>query len=41
MLELYYKKKDKGGLEIEKKDQWHSRESLDLFPGYYFFNCML
>jgi hypothetical protein len=41
MLELYYKKKDKNGLEIVNKEQWHTLASLDFFPGYYFLNCML
>jgi len=41
MLEIYYRKKDKIGLEIVNKEQWHNCASLDYFPGYYFLNCML
>lgn len=39
LLEAYYKRA--GGLSFNKKLEFHSHESLDLFPGYYFYQCML
>jgi hypothetical protein len=39
MLEQYYK--NKGGLVITDKSEWHLQNSLDKFPGYYYFNTML
>jgi len=41
MLEIYFRTKDKNGLQIVKKEAWHTSASLDYFPGYYFMNCML
>jgi hypothetical protein len=39
LLEEYYKIEMKGLRIFEQKD-WHLQNSLDYFPGYYFFNCM-
>jgi hypothetical protein len=39
LLEAYYNKA--GGLSFNKKTEWHTSQSLDLFPGYYFLQCML
>ena len=38
LLERYYNQQ--GGLYMNQK-QWHTQQSLDYFPGYYFLNSML
>jgi hypothetical protein len=38
LLEDYYKAI--GGFKIFESRDWHLQNSLDYFPGYYFFNCM-
>lgn len=39
LLESYYKRA--GQLNFSKKTEWHSSQHLDVFPGYYFLQCML
>ena len=38
LLEKYYNKMR--GLKMDSKG-WHNQSSLDIFPGYYYLNCML
>jgi hypothetical protein len=38
LLEDHYK--SIGGLKLFEQKEWHLQNSLDYFPGYYFFNCM-
>ena len=38
ILERYYNKMR--GLKMDSKG-WHNQASLDVFPGYYYLNCML
>lgn len=38
MLEEFYNFTH--GLRIQEQEKWYLQNSLDYFPGYYFFNCM-
>ena len=39
LLDAHYRRA--GKLEFSKKTEWHSNQHLDVFPGYYYLQCML